>query len=217
MRKIIATLLLGILAFGCMAQDEPFYPNLPYNYTHDELNKPHKVSGGAGIVQFMKAIGLYYADDEPENATVDKANGYYKFSQEGAGGISIEAAYWNRTDGKKMLIARYHVGDFGHGSHAAKLEKENEWFKLKVDDPASEDFMFDEIGFMAFLYNAATQTLEPMQKPPFNGVPKTSDIIYIYPPQKGKDIKVRLWNRETYGQGNEHTLKFNGLTFDWAE
>ncbi len=222
MRKIITTLLLGILTLGCMAQedDEPSWPSLPYGYTHDELNKPHKVTGGAGIVHFMEAIGMDYCDgDDPEseNCIVDKANGYYKFSQEGGGGIHIEAAYWNRSDGKKMLIVNYHVGNFGHGDHAAKLQKENEWFKLKVDNTTKKDFMYDEIGCMAFLYNATTQKLEPMLKPPFNGVPKTDDFIYIYPPQKGKDIRVELWNRETYGEGNEHTLKFNGLTFDWVE
>ncbi len=223
MRKIITTLLLGILTLGCMAQeDEPSWPSLPYSYTHDELCKPHKVTGGAGIVQFMKALDLYYFDEgykpEPDDWNiVDKANGYYRWSEEGGGYLGIEAAYWNRSDGKKMLIVSYHVGGFGYGNHAAKLQKENEWFKLKAEDPTKKEFLYDEIGCMAFLYNATTQTLEPMLKPPFNGVPKTDDFILIYPPRKGKDIKVSFWNRETYGEGSEHTLKFNGLTFDWVK
>ncbi|MCQ2253397.1 MAG: hypothetical protein MJZ61_08100 [Bacteroidales bacterium] len=221
MRKIITTFLLCVMFLGCMAQDqESWYPQLPYQYTHDKLNSPKKVKGGAGIVQFMKAVDMYYYDEEdPEYAVVDKANGYYNFSQEGGGGLFIEAAYWNRSDGKKMLIVRYHVCDFGMGKHAGKLEKENAWFKLKTQKLDGDNFLIDEIGFMAYLYNAATQTLEPMQKPPFNGVPATSDCILINPPQKGKDIKVQLWSREKLDndQITTHTLKFNGLTFDWVK
>ena len=52
----------------------------------------------------------------------------------------------------------------------------------------------------------SASTLEPMQKPPFNNLPKTDGIYVINPPQRGKDIKVQVLSIEDEDMSEEHTL-----------
>jgi len=198
---------------GCMAQGGTYS-----NYAGN-----HKVTGGVGIVQFVKAVLDFEEvkeedwDDPSSPPFFDKPNGYFHWSWEGAGGGGYTAAYWNRSDGKKMFI----VGYYEHNYTDSKVfDETTDWYKLRSYRPkGQEGYDYTEAGVLAFLYNPATQTLEQMQKPPFNKVPKTDDIMEFYPPQKGKDIKVTQYKMEENWWENqkEHTLKFNGLTFDWVE
>lgn len=192
-------------------------PIKEFNYFFEMHNKPLKVTGNADIEGFVKAL---FAGDEysytPDEA-FDKANGYFSMSAAGGGYLDQFGAFWNRKDGKKMFLFSFDQGETG--LYDKCIERKNEWYQVAVYEPREEDGEpggYYESGILAYLYNPDTKTLEPMQQPPFNGVPKTDGYLSFALPQKGKDIVVGEMDLSNYDR-TEHTLKFNGLTFDWVE
>lgn len=214
MKTAILTLALGAMTLGAMAQvdnpDSPefFYPNLDKNFT---------VKGQPNIKGFILATNLDNGEGwDEEEATIDLANGYFKFSMEGAGGVSYEAAYWNRTDGKKLFIVSYDIRDEVF-SVSQFTPHSNKWAKMQYCKSAG---FYEDSGYMAYVYDASTKKLVRMTESPFNNMPATSDMVIYRLPQKGKDIKIlqydldKDFNRENAAT---HTLKFNGMTFDYIK
>jgi len=181
-----------------------------FEYDFDWFYKPFKVNGAPGIKSFIKAIKFEDHLGTLHDGEFDEKNGFFSTTAAGDGFYQYSGAYWNRKDGKKMFIFSFDHSRDIDPEYAVGIERENEWFKLSIRKgvfDGEEYFAYDEAGIVAYLYNPDSQMLEPMDKPPFNNVPK-SDGVYTYElPRQGKDITVN----------KAYTLKFNGLTFDWVE
>ncbi|MCQ2251449.1 MAG: hypothetical protein MJZ66_10120 [Bacteroidales bacterium] len=218
---------------GWIAKDEiasqylMYYPGDRHNnsckYITDYKMRPIKVNGNADIEGFVDALGLAgeygWGGDPIIDNPFDKANGYFHHREEGDGSLEYWGAYWNRKDGKKMFLLS--ICDAGWCErNIPSPEMSNEWFTVTTDGPDDMGvYGYYESGCMAYLYNPTSKKLEPMKTLPFNGMPATKEVRRFKLPQHGKDITVdqhdirdREWERMT-----EHTLKFNGLTFDWVE
>lgn len=183
-----------------------------YASWYNRLNKRYKVKGGAGIEQFVSAIGVYDPDGNARYI-LDKKNGFFAVNQEGAGHLICNAAYWNRKDGKKLFIVAFDFSELAvDGADMATYG--NTWsYTMACDVEGGRYNMRYEIGFKAYLYDPATSELVPLKQVPFNGWPTKPYFRYLILPQQGKDIKVREgseWDRYV-----EHTLKWNGMTFDY--
>lgn len=202
------------------ATEEPSYH---YSVKYYDLNREFKVNGGVGIEQFVNALGLNGDYDWDTDPTWDKANGYFEFSQEGAGGVHYYGAYWNRTDGKKMFIFSFNMlEDFDNEFMQNQFElpnniKTNEFFRVRTTKLDSDFQLVEQSGFVAYLYNPTSQKLEPMKTSPFANMPQTDDLFIYQLPQHGKDIKVMQYKINDRESASYHTLKFNGKTFDFVK
>lgn len=188
-----------------------------YQYFFDQYNAPFKVTGGIGIEQFVSALNIEGEYGWSNDPTFDKANGFFSYSEEGDGAFRLNASYWNRTDGKKMFILAFYVSEFAYPGLVV-TERTNNWSKVRLchPDPESNDVcIVAESGILAYLYNADSQMLVPMTESPFNNMPDTNDIMSFNLPQKGKDIEINQYNINDFSNNSTHSLKFNGLTFDY--
>lgn len=190
-----------------------------YQYFFDQYNMPFKVNGGIGIEQFISALNIEGEYGWSNEATFDKANGYFSYSEEGDGAYRLNASYWNRTDGKKLFILAFYISEFLYPNFSA-TERTNNWSKVRLcqPDPENNDIhLVVESGFLAYIYDADSQMLVPMTESPFNNMPDTNYMMSFKLPQKGKNIEVELFNINDFENSTTHTLKFNGLTFDYVE
>ncbi|MCQ2973435.1 MAG: hypothetical protein MJ211_01345 [Bacteroidales bacterium] len=188
------------------------YPNIFY-----QLNHSLKVNNGINIESFVEATGLEGEYGWSTDPIFDKVNGFFNYAEEGDGIIEYYGVYWNRTDGKKMFIISYRK--YEHDNIYFDQSNENsEWYKIRVADSGHNGYKdFEEIGSIAYLYNPTNQKLEPMKNPPYNNIPKTDDFMFLELPRQGKDIKIHQHNSENTENEEIHTLKFNGLTFDYIK
>lgn len=183
-----------------------------------KYDKPLTVKGGAGIEQFVEAIFGYKPNDWSTDAEYDKRNGYFYYFEEGAGHVNYYVSYWNRKDGKKLVIMSYDEGDFGK---RIKMQS-SMWGCMSSfsygdsDEVTTDEAINVDTGFRAFLYDEAKKQLVPLAAPPFNGFDNPVKKHYLLMlPQKGKDIRVREEKGEL-GNYVYHTLKWNGMTFDFV-
>lgn len=198
---------------------EESYEQHQFPYFFDEYHKSFKVNGGVGIEQFISALNIEGEYGWPSEPTLDKANGYFSYSEEGDGAYRLNASYWNRTDGKKLFILAFYVSEFLYTNQVV-TERTNIWRKVRVchPDPENKDVRLAvESGFLAYIYDADSQMLVPMTESPFNNMPDTNFMMSFKLPQKGKNIEVELFNINDFENSTTHTLKFNGLTFDYVE
>lgn len=211
MKKTIIFMLAAIMHVCMFAQDLRFeHTDVPL---WQRANKVCKVKGGAGIVQFVDAIfgcknGAFSTDP-----IIDKKNGYYSCGEEGDGGYYYNVCYWNRKDGKKLVIMSYKEDVWD----AYKPSNSSVWghFESHITTGGKEESCMNlETGFCAYLYNEQKSQLEPLATPPFNNWrDEQSTNAYLILPQKGKDIKVT----ETIDFTEiSHILKWNGSTFDFV-
>ena len=198
---------LALMSFIYAFADEPIWQT---------FGKSYKVNNGIGIEQFVKSLNIL-SDEFREDEMFDKKNGYFNFSEEGSGYIRYTVSYWNRKDGKKLLIVSFRHSDFVPS--AKKDEVSSQWgyrnFTNLEDD--SEYMMLTETGFRAYLYDEATKQLNSLNTPPFNGwKPQESFHRILELPQTGKNIKV---NQRCNGEYDEvyGTLFWNGMTFDFVK
>jgi len=207
MKKLLIfslTLIINIAAFA----DEPLW---------NTYGKTLPVKGGVGIVQFVEAIFDYKPDDWSREATYDRKNGFFHYYEEGAGHVEYYVSYWNRNDGKKLVIMSYDSSDFGNAikpvsspwGYISSFDLEDEGM------PDVQGAITVDTGFRAYLYDEAKSQLVPLQSAPFNnmGTPVRKHYL-LQLPQKGKDIRVR--EEEELGVMVYHTLKWNGMTFDFV-
>lgn len=176
-----------------------------YNQLGTTLNRPFKVKGGSGVLQFAKAISGIIGFDA-EEAEVDTKNGFISQFSEGDGRYKTNMCVWKREDGKKMFVVSYTINEThpitpaGPCSpcHYSKIEKIED-FEILVNT-----------GFRAYLFNEKTSTLEPMPSFPVNVMPaEITEGAFLELPQHGKDIYfVR--------DGVVYVLKWNGLNFNYV-
>lgn len=195
-----------------------------YEPLHTSLVGSFKVEGSPNIESFIYALPFFEKEYEWGDETeIDKANGYFHTSSDGAGQSIYYGALWNRKDGKKLFIFSYRVSDMavheGHtkpfcvaGGSKFYYVSANKWY----DEAAENEFIDLETGFAAYLYNPDTKEIESLDEPPFNGWSTMKSNMYLILPQKGKDIEVE---ESRIGEDEEiaHKLKWNGMTFDYEK
>lgn len=207
MKKVLLLALVLLFHLSTFAQ----------NRMWNDYGKNVKVNSGIGIEQFVTAIFGIKPNEWTNDAVYDKKNGYFSYYEEGAGSIRYNVSYWNRKDGKKLVIMSYRANDFGKN---AKTQS-SAWgyfstFKINDPDVPTDDVIKMETGFRAYLYDEAKKQLVPLTTPPFNGIPNPLDGHYFLElPQNGKDIVV--CENVSYDKEVNHTLKWNGMTFDFQK
>lgn len=193
----------------------------------NELAHDFLVESTPNIESFTKSLPIYekeygfFNEEDAGEFVLDKKNGYFHYSFEGDGSVGYEAAYWNRTDGKKLFILSYHrtESDYAEGV----VESSNEhlytpWYYAYIESVGGDEettYLYShESGFAAYLYNEENHMLEMLPDPPFNGWQAKDVNHYLALPQNGKDIKVI----DITGDEPVSTmLKWNGMTFDYQE
>jgi len=200
---------------------------------YDKLDWTFKVWGNPNIQSFCDALPMFDADfwDECEY-TLDKANGYFSFSEEGDGSIRYDAAIWNRKDGTKLFIISWRECEtIVYQKDTEKLfgtqHAQNPWFKYDVVGEKAPNANVDGMAFRhgidtgcrAFTYDKETSTLGTLEMPPFNKMPNTKAHRFLELPQKGKDIKVHevIYHDDLETTEEVHTLKWNGDSFDYIK
>lgn len=181
-------------------------------------NKTLKVKGGAGIEQFVEAILDNKPSDWARDAEYDKRNGFFHYYEEGAGHVEYYVSYWNRKDGKKLVILSYDESDFGQ-KVKTQASPWGYFSSCSIGDPdvaLGDEGINVETGFCAYLYDETKSQLVPLSTPPFKGFENPVKSHYLLMlPEKGKDIRVREMKGEI-GNYVYHTLKWNGMTFDFV-
>ena len=204
MKKVLLLALLVVLQLGAFGQGRMW----------NTFGKTVNVKGGVGIEQFVTAILETKPNEWHHKPVYDKKNGYFSYFEEGAGSITYNVSYWNRKDGKKLVILSYRENDFGK-----KVKPQSStwgYFSSLQYGEAETDILNMETGFRAYLYDAAKKQLVPMATPPFNGFPNPLDSQYFLElPQNGKDIVV--CEKVNFEEEIKHTLKWNGMTFDFQK
>lgn len=232
MRKIIAATLLALgLTTMVNAQQFTLMPTIeghePGSNYESLTSKTYKVEGKPDIESFFIALApgidkgfedikqLKQDIKDETYFTIDKKNGFIKYSCEGAGGVHIESCYWNTKNKQKMVAVYYDAHD--------------EFFKQKENSTETESEIKTTSYLAFFLYNEETKTLESIE-PPFREtleMPKIEEkageevdkglqnpIHFICRlPQHGKNIEYRFGREEDENQV-WHTLTFNGLLFE---
>lgn len=193
---------------------------------YDLIDMPFEVEGTPNIESFVTALPFF--DKEflvYEEPLVDKKNGYFYYSSEGAGGVRYHAAYWNLKDGNKLFIFSWWCADFvmnelGSGKLFGTVEAHNDWYRYSVigDIEKDESLFSIDTGFRAYLYDKNTHRLVPYNKMPITGMPETTNHRFLILPQNGKDIKVEEFVYDSM-EGRlvgTHTLKWNGEGFNYV-
>ena len=103
MKKVLLLALLVVLQLGAFGQGRMW----------NTFGKTVNVKGGVGIEQFVTAILETKPNEWHHEPVYDKKNGYFSYFEEGAGSITYNVSYWNRKDGKKLVILSYRENDFG--------------------------------------------------------------------------------------------------------
>lgn len=204
MKKTILFALALIMQLGAFGQDRMW----------QQYSKPVSVKGGAGIEQFVTAVLDTKPNEWFNDPVYDRKNGFFSYHEEGAGSVTYNLAYWNRKDGKKLVILSFQETDFGK---RVKQEASPWYFYSSVQYGEEADQIINtETGFHAYLYNEAKKQLQPLATPPFNGMPSPLDGHYFLElPRQGKDIIVR----HELGEYKRvyHTLTWNGMSFDYSK
>lgn len=206
MKRTIIIALTILLNLSVSAEKTPMWRT---------LGKTVQVKGGVGIEQFVEAIFGIKRDDWDYDPEFDKRNGYFHYFQEGDGHTSYYVSYWNRKDGKKLVLVSYDTTEFGK-----RIEKRTSpWgcmstFKVDAESVGSDEGIITDTGFRAYLYDDVKKQLVPLPSPPFNGFDNPVQKHYLLQlPQHGKDIRVR--EQTGYCEHVYHLLKWNGMTFDF--
>lgn len=207
--KRILTILLALMACTAM-----YAYTSPYNNLGNALNKPFKVKGGAGIVQFANAFAKVLPI-EMEAAEIDRKGGYISYCQEGDGSYNVNMCIWNRQDGKKLFVVSYRIHETVEGGSPAGTCSKYHYSGVNTNS----DFpQLVNSGFRSYLYNAQTATLEPMAVFPVDELPRTGaehEAYYLNLPQKGKDIYLTMGlNLE---DTSYHNLVWNGMGWTLAQ
>lgn len=209
---------------------EPQVPTVEFqekDLFFNELAHDFLVEGTPNIESFAKALPIYekeygfFNEEDGGEFILDKKNGYFKYSFEGDGSVSYKAAYWNRTDGKKLLILSYHQSESDYNEGIVEASNEHlysPWYYAYVESVGGDEettyLYFHESGFAAYLYNEENHMLEMLPEPPFNGWQAKDVNRYLALPQNGKDIEVV----DITGDEPVSTmLKWNGMTFNYQE
>ncbi len=202
-----------------------------YILKNEILNMSFKVKGGVGIKQFVSALEPFDDDFwrycEP---TLDQPNGYFDWGDEGDGSVRYNAAYWNCKDGAKLFIISWRqcenyyfpqedkerFGTTGMTGSNFKYEVVGIDNPDNVNDGMISCYGFDT-GYIVYIYSEDTKMLTPLRFAPFSGMPETNAHRYLELPRKGKDIKVHEIVYKDNGDFDEeiHTLKWNGISFDY--
>ncbi len=187
-----------------------------YHIMFYQLYKSFTVKGTPSIQSFVTALSPVIGDfrECDGESVMDNANGYFKYSCEGAGGVRYCGAYWNRKDGKKLFLFSWYVCEELYAYTPEEGEemaghRESMWQYFDSSMLDEEHGMLYDLGCVAYLYNETTHKLEPLDVPPFdafNGKPHFLEL-----PQKGKDIEV---HEGLNGDCTFSTLKWNGMSFD---
>lgn len=204
MKKLFFLALILAFQLGASAQTRSW----------NAYGKTFNVKGGAGIEQFVTAIFNIKPNEWDGEPVFDKRCGYFSYFQEGGGSVTYNVSYWNRKDGKKLVILSYRDNNFGNKENP----QSSAWgyygsFQYGMADT---DILNTETGCRAYLYDEAKKQLVPMATPPFNGLPNPMDSHYFLQlPREGKDIIVC----EQTGMYDHvyHSLKWNGMTFDFKK
>lgn len=204
--------------------DEP--TTLPLKIMYETFDESLKVDGTPNIEAFIKALPNYYNKDLGWfiHPLIDNANGYACYSEEGNGGFEMNAACWKRSDGKTLVIFSYNIAFFNtHKEHSGNfcLAENSKFYYVSANsygDPADHSFIDDDTGFAVYLYDPNTKTLNKVNEPPFSDWENCTTNRFLILPQNGKDIKVRDGVEfDDVSQYTYHTLKWNGMTFDYKE
>ncbi len=209
MKKILSL----VMAMMCITMAHAY--ESPYNNLGTALNKPFKVKGGAGIVQFASAFNNVLPI-EMETAMIDRKGGYISYAEEGDGCYNVNMCIWNRKDGKKLFVVSYYINEnVPTGTAAGKCSK---YHYNALRKGFSPDFKYlCNTGFRSYLYNAQTATLEPMAEFPVNQLPRTgaeNDAYFMNLPQTGKDITLIMGLED---ETSYHTLVWNGMGWTLAQ
>lgn len=195
----------------------------------ERIDGSFDVEGGIGIEQFVKAMPVLDEDFwQYCDYTMDKPNGFFYFGEEGDGSVSYYASYWNRNDGKKLFIFSYCVSEWIMYDKNSDLlfgttESVSPWYRYQVigDMDKNESLLGIDAGCRAYLYNPSSKQLEPLQDPPFNNMPESEALRVLELPRKGKDITIHemMYDAKDYNDPKTatHTLKWNGMTFDYVK
>lgn len=205
MKKVLFLALLLVSQLGAFGQ----------NRIWNTFGKTVSVKGGVGIEQFVTAILGTKPNEWDRGPVYDKKNGYFSYFEEGGGCIMYNVSYWNRKDGKKLVIISYRQNDFANKKVKPQASAWGYFSSFQYGENPT-DIINMESGFRAYLYDEAKKQLVPMATPPFNGLPNPLDSQYFLElPQNGKDIVV--CQNVSYEEKIKHTLKWNGMTFDFQQ
>lgn len=176
-----------------------------------QFDKSVTVKGTPNIESFVEAIFGTPKSDWSTDPVWDLRNGYFAYSEEGDGHLQLNVSYWNRKDGKKLVVVSYSTGEFGQIPAEASVWGYRDSERIEVGD--GYDYVNEETGFRAYLFDAQSKKLVPMQTPPVKGWTNVKqNHYYLELPQKGKDIRVR---EKAYSYYNKiHYLRWNGTEFE---
>ena len=180
-----------------------------YNDVGDKLANTFKVKGGAGIVQFAKAVSSVLPYDQA-TAVVDKRNGFISDYSEGDGHYEMNMCYWRCDDGTKLFVVSYSIAT-STNKKKAPIGRNTlcHYSAVHPVEGAHGQYEIHNIGYACFSYDESSSTLFPVDLP-FDFMPEAMGIenaYYLELPQNGKDIVVRMG----VGHDIDHTLyKWNG-------
>lgn len=183
----------------------------------DELDGNFKVTGAPNIKTFVEAT-LGKAGYEFDNDHFDIRNGYFDFFEEGDGSTWVNAAYWNRNDGKKLFIISWNIvslipDHLNKGKMKGVQFASSPWMRFDITRESEDFFRSKDSGYLTYIYNEKTRTLEIKYDMSLLGnMPEASTHRCLILPRNGKDIKVKEENSNGVGY-RYRTLKWNGLTF----
>ncbi|MCF0203560.1 MAG: hypothetical protein HUK08_09370 [Bacteroidaceae bacterium] len=208
MRKTII-LLFAFIAIGVTSYashpDEEVSKEAHYNKLA-YLNRSFKMAGGTSITCFAQALSEYLPfdakanpdPDGPDETIIDNANGYIHQYIDGSGDYTVDYAVWQCSDGKRLYIVSYYTTEpIYPGISRPKPGKCSEThfsgiINLTTD---GEHQAVANTGYQAYLYNAQTKMLEPIEFPadrikkPSPGV---TPLYKLFLPRKGKNIEGRI-------------------------
>ena len=183
---------------------------------YNELDADFMVNGTPNIRSFVEAtLGSLGYEFEPEN--YDLRNGYFQITEEGDGMFRVNAAYWNRNDGKKLFIISWdntgvEFADKRTGECRGVKYASSPWMHFDVENAGDGYYRTEESGYLTYIFNEKTRMLELKYDISILGnLSEFNGHRYLILPQKGKDIKVM----EKDGDGNcrYRTLRWNGMSF----
>ena len=199
MKKILVLIFAALLQISAYA-DAPLWV---------KYGKTFKVEGNPNIESFVKSLFQNNVKEWGEDTIYDKKNGYFWGSTSGDVYTVYNVCYWNRKDGKKLVIMSYNKQS---ETDAAITPKSSTWGYMHTW-PSNDT---NETGFRAYLYDEAKHQLTPLDTPPFEGW--TSNLrthYFLLLPRVGKDINICEESKQY--EHKYHTLKWNGMTFNFIK
>lgn len=180
------------------------------------------VNGGIGIRQFVEAVSLTPDNKWAKTPTFDAKNGFFSYSNVSTDeNVSYNGAYWNRKDGSKLFIVSYTQNIIKPDYDSENdVDIDCKWGKATILTSADKDgnIRYKDTGFRAFLYDAKEKALVALEEVPFKGMPETKLHRFLELPQQGYDIRIREFDpKQSKAPAQYHTLKWNGMTFDYVK